>query len=262
MVVRRAQRSCLMIALLAAAGVAALGWRCRWLTGDGAVAATVVGASVLGFGGWAWAGALFAFFVSGTALTALGRGRKTQPEHRGQGRTAMQVLGSGGVAAAISVLWGTGVGAGHLRLVLPAAFLGSLASAAADTWATELGMLSRHPPRLITTWQPVPRGTSGAISPAGCVAAAAGAALVAGVGASGDWRVFTAAWTAGVLGMFLDSLLGATVQASFVRLDGSVGEDREPGARLVRGVAWITNPVVNLLATLAGACIAALIYGR
>lgn len=254
-----------MIALLAAAGVAALAWRCRWLTGDGAVAAATVGAAVLGFGGWAWAGALVAFFVSGTALTTLGRRRKTQPEHRGRGRNAMQVLGSGGVAAAISALWGAGAGADYLRpdylrLVLPAAFLGSLASAAADTWATELGMLNPHPPRLITTWQRVPRGTSGAISPAGCLAAVAGAALVAGVGAQGNGCAFTAAWIAGVLAMFLDSVLGATVQASFVRRDGSVGEDREPGARLVRGVAWITNPVVNLFATLAGALIAAMIY--
>lgn len=259
---RRAQRSCLMIALIAAAGVAALGWRCRWLTWDGAAAAAVVGAAVLGFGGWAWAGALVAFFVSGTALTALGRGQKTQPEHQGRGRNAAQVLGSGGVAAAISALWAAGAGADHLRLLLPAAFLGSLASAAADTWATELGMLSPHPPRMITTWQRVPPGTSGGISSAGCLAAASGAALVAGVGASGDWRAFTAAWIAGVLAMFLDSALGATVQASFVRKDGSLGEDREPGAKLVRGVAWITNPVVNLFATLAGALIAALVYGR
>ncbi len=256
----RAQRSCLMIALLAAAVIAALAWRCRWLTGDGALAAAVVGAAVLGFGGWTWAGALAVFFVSGTALTAVGRGGKTQPEHRGRGRDALQVLGSGGVAAAISALWGAGAGADCLRLVLPAAFLGSLASAAADTWGTELGMLNPHPPRLITTWQRVPRGTSGAISPAGCLAAVAGAALVAGVGAQGDGWAFTAAWIAGVLAMFLDSVLGATVQASFVRRDGSVGEDREPGARLARGVAWITNPVVNLFATLAGALLAALIY--
>ena len=251
-----------MIALLAAAGVAAVGWRLRWLTGDGAVAAAIVGAAVLGFGGWAWTGALFAFFVSGTALTALGRGAKTQPEHLGRGRDAMQVLGSGGMAAAISVMWGMGAGADYIRLVLPAAFLGSLAAAAADTWATELGMLSPHAPRLITTWQRVPRGTSGGISPAGCLAAVAGAALVAGVGAWGDGRAFTAASIAGVLAMFLDSALGATVQASFVRPDGSSGEDRAPGYRLVRGVAWITNPVVNLFATLAGALVAALIYGR
>ncbi len=249
-----------MVALLAAIAAAALAWRCRWLTPDGAVAAAVVGASVLGFGGWAWAGALVAFFASGSALTALGRGRKAQPEHQGRGRDAIQVLCSGGVAAAVSALWGSGVGPEHLRALLPAAFLGALAAAAADTWATEVGMLSPHPPRMITTWQRVPRGTSGAISLAGCAAAAAGAALVAGVGALGEVFVITAAWTAGVLAMFLDSVLGATVQAVFVRPDGSVVETRGSGAGLIRGVSWITNPVVNLFSTSAGALIAAAIY--
>lgn len=257
---RRAQPSCLMIPLLAAACAALIGWRCRWLTADGAFAAAAVGAAVLGFGGWIWAGALAAFFVSGTALTALGRDRKTQPEHRGRGRGAMQVLGTGGVAALLSMIWGIGAGADCLRLLIPAAFLGSLASAAADTWATELGMLSPKPPRLITTWQRVPRGTSGGISLAGCLAAVGGAVLVAGVGAAGDVRTFAAAWAAGVLAMLLDSVMGATVQASFIRPDRSVGEDREPGSRLTRGVAWITNPVVNLIATLTGALVAALIY--
>ncbi len=246
-----------MISLLLAAGVAGAAWLLGWLTVDGAVAATLVGATILEFGGLPWAAALLAFFVSGTVLTAVGRGEKTQPEHRRRGRTAGQVIGTAGVAALASVLWGGGVIPASIHTLLPAVFLGALAASAADTWATELGMLSRHPPRLITNGAHVPAGTSGAVSLVGCLAGVAGAVLIAAIGARGNTRVFTASWIAGVIAMFVDSLLGATLQASFRRPDGAVVEEPGGGAMPIRGIAWITNPVVNLLATFAGALVAA-----
>ncbi len=245
-----------MTNLLVAAVLAVVAWRFRWLTRDGAAAACLVGAAILSFGGVWWAATLVTFFVSGTALTAAGRVRKTQREHRDGGRTAAQVLGTGGVAAAISVLWGTGIVPQPLRTALPAAFIGALATAAADTWATELGMLNPRPPRLITTWQRVPAGTSGGVSLTGSLAGLVGAAVIAAVGARWSSRVFLAATAAGMLAMFLDSLLGATVQASFRRSDGTLTEEPGDGVVLVRGIAWMTNPVVNSLATLAGALVA------
>lgn len=245
-----------MISLLVAAVVAGIAWRLRWLTRDGAAAAWLVGTVILQFGGVWWAATLVAFFVSGSALTAVGRNRKTQPEHQGRGRSASQVLSTGGVAAAVSLLWGVGIVPDPLRALLPAAFVGAVATAAADTWATELGMLAPSPPRLITTCQPVPAGTSGGVSLAGTLAGLAGAAVIAAVGAHGSARVLIAAATAGMLAMLLDSLLGATVQASFRRPDGTITEEPGGSMVLVRGIAWITNPAVNFFATLAGALVA------
>lgn len=163
------------VALLLAAAASAAAWRLRWLTPDGALAAGLLGAVVLLSGGLEWTGALLVFFVSGSAPTRLGRGRKVQPEHRGGGRDAVQVICTGGVAASISLLWGTPWVHGHLRTLLPAAYAGSLAAAASDTWATELGMLSPTRPRLITSWRSVPAGTSGGVTLLGTAAGLAGA---------------------------------------------------------------------------------------
>ncbi|MDR7522998.1 MAG: DUF92 domain-containing protein [Armatimonadota bacterium] len=243
-----------MQSLLLAAVVAAAGWRWRWLTADGALAAALAGAAVLEFGGVRWAAALVVFFASGSLLTLAGRARKTQPEHRGRGRTAAQVLGTGGVAALVSVLWGT-VTWDALRPLLPPAFFGALAAAAADTWATELGLLSPTPPRLLTSGRPVPPGTSGGVTLPGTAAGAAASALMAAVGVwatGGGWRLFWFICAAGVAAMFIDSLLGATVQAVF-RRDGILTEEPGPDTVRIRGVGWITNSVVNLFATAAGA---------
>ena len=61
------------------------------------------------------------------------------------------------------------------------AFYGALATVNADTWATELGVLARSRPRLMTNGQTVPVGTSGGVTAEGTLAALAGALFI-GVG--------------------------------------------------------------------------------
>ena len=56
------------------------------------------------------------------------------------------------------------------------AFAASLAAVNADKWATELGGLNPTFPRLITSWKPVERGTSWAVSIYGTLATAGGVA--------------------------------------------------------------------------------------
>lgn len=198
-----------------------------WLTRGGAAAALAVGAATLSGVGWRGFGLLLAFFVSGSLLT------------RGGGqRTARQVLANGGVAAAAALLgaW--------------PAFAGALAAAAADTWATEIGAFSPTPPRLIMSGAPVPRGASGGVTPLGTAGGVLGAAIIGAltwVLGPHELGLAVVVALAGVAGMLVDSLLGATVQGSF--------ED-EP-VQPTRGYAWLDNDGVNLATTLAGAGIAA-----
>jgi len=242
---------------LIVAPFAVIAWRARWLTFDGAIAAWTVGSLVLAFGGLWSASALVIFFASGTALTLVGRQAKMQPEHRGRGRDAVQVLCTGGAGTLAMVAAGLAPDPGTAA-VYRAAFLGSIAAATADTWATEIGTLSRAAPRMITTWKPAPAGTSGAISPAGTASGVIGASVIAGLAMVATPPINAAAIVvAGVAGMLFDSVLGATVQAVFARPDGTVTESAERDARLTRGVWWMTNPVVNAAATAAGAVIAA-----
>ncbi len=174
------------------------------------------------------------------------------------------MLANGGVAAFLAALLPLFPNAAWPWLGLA----GALAAANGDTWATELGTLSRATPRLITTGRAVPRGTSGGITLPGTLAALAGAGLIgllAGLflPGAGFFPILLAVSFGGLGGSFVDSLLGATVQGIYRHpKDGRETEKRPgPAAQPVRGWAAINNDVVNFLATLAGALLAILLGG-
>jgi uncharacterized protein (TIGR00297 family) len=128
-------------------------------------------------------------------------------------------------------------------LLLTAGIVSNYAAVAADTFSSELGILSKSPPRLITTLRTVPPGTNGGVTLAGLIAGALGSyciALTSTVllpfcpassgpvgrvlmeGENRGWRLddkifwvlFITVW--GLLGSVLDSLLGAVLQASVI----------------------------------------------
>lgn len=222
----------LALGTLLSLGVASAAGAVRLLTRDGIGAAVVVGALVFGFGGYGPAALLATFFVTSSLLTRWHAERKSHPEHR-QGRTALQVLANGGAVTMLSVWYGLAPSP-----AVAAGIAGAVAAATADTWATELGLLSGRRPRLITTWQPVARGTSGGITALGTVAGALGAGLIAALGSALLHVGWPAAWLAGIGAMVADSLLGATSEGRAMRLD---------------------NDAVNFTATLTGAGLAALL---
>src|SRR2546426_10212376 len=217
--------------------VAIIAHALRLLTRDGMMAAVAVGTLVFGFGGWRHAGLLVLFFVTSSALTRWQAGRKFNPDPAG-GRTGLQVLANGAIAATVSV-WGA-IWPGPW---IAAAFAGAIATSTADTWATEVGLLSKTPPRLITarllrTRAEVPPGTSGGVTWLGTIAACIGAAVIAGSSTLWLHTVFGRVWLAGFIGMTVDSILGATVEGRW---------------------RWMTNDTVNLLATATGAVLAGMI---
>ncbi len=252
-------------------------WRVHALTLGGALAAYVVGTLVYGSGGVGFTLVLLAFFVPSVALSRLGRARKRAllDVPKGGARDAMQVLANGGVAAACAVAWMHTHG-----MHWAAAFGGALAAATADTWATEVGTLARQRPRSILSFRPVPTGLSGGITLPGTMAEIAGAlwlgltatagtalayraALPPGAAIAGAWiaPLLLAVPAGGIAGATLDSVLGATAQELRWCPSCERACETDPHAcgtatSLRRGVRGVTNDLVNLAATLAGAAVA------
>jgi len=255
-----------LLAVLVAGGA----YRVRALTASGAVGAVLVGTAVFGLGGVAWGVLLVLFFMSSSALTEWRAGEKSAAAaefEKGGRRDLGQVLANGGVPTALALLAALRPGFDAFPLLV-----GALAVATADTWATEVGLLSRRAPRLITTGRRVAPGTSGGVTPlglgatvAGGAVIGAGAAVLAGGGVPGvaaelaaALRYLPAAITAALAGSLCDSLLGATVQGLYRCERCGVDTERRVhrcGAVTVpvRGWMALNNDRVNLIAIVVGA---------
>jgi uncharacterized protein (TIGR00297 family) len=251
----------------AAGIVALLARRSGSLSRGGAFAAWGVGAVAVA-AGWGWGALLVAWFTVSSWLTHLGASAKHRRSESALAasapRTSRQVLANGAIfalgAAAYALtgdrLWGL-------------AASGALAAAAADTWATELGLLWGGTPRAILTGRPLDAGLSGGVTAVGLLASVAGG-LAVGVGAApllgGDLRLAPLLALAGFAGALGDSLLGATLQVRRWCAACARRTEREVhscGAPTVSqgGVAWMTNDTVNLLCTLLGASAAVALAG-
>lgn len=266
------------------------------LTRGGVLGAVLTGTAIFGIGGWVPGLLLVAFFVSSTILShykARVKEKFSEKFQKGSRRDLGQALANGGWAALIALAMGAVQWLGwdaRTQQLLFAAFLGAMATVTADTWATEIGVLSKALPRMVTTWRVVPAGTSGGITWLGTATAFCGGAFIGivavigiltqafalgNLGWSGNWNFISNAIVvgmsglvllvalSGLLGSLFDSLLGATVQGIyFCEYDETQTEKKihrcGRATRLVRGWAWLDNDVVNFSASVFGSLVAAL----
>ena len=235
----------------------------RSLSISGAIAALLIG-TVTAIAGWSWAIILITFFLTSSALSRFKRAareaRIADVVEKGDERDAFQVFANGGVFAACSV-----VGAATGSVVWSAAALGALAGAVADTWATEIGSLFGGQPRSIVSFKRLPPGMSGGITAVGLGASVAGAGMLVGVAhLTGIQANPLAVFVGGIAGSLADSLIGATIQErrwcdpcsrSTERRMHSCGST----TRVVGGVAGARNDFVNVVCTMVGGAVAALL---
>jgi uncharacterized protein (TIGR00297 family) len=257
----------IIIGFLLAIIVAGLAWRVGSLSISGALAAAVTGGLVFGLGGLPWAILLMAFFITSSALS---RAFKTQKASlvekfsKGGRRDWGQVLANGGLGSLLAV--GYFIPPHHEWIWL--AFAGAMAAVNADTWSTELGVISPTAPRIITTGQKVERGTSGGITWMGTLAALGGALLIAImaviVNTSQAWLTSVAVIAlGGLLGALIDSVLGASIQAIYWCPRCHKETERHPthtcgsSTNQIRGWSWINNDMVNFTCSLTGAILTA-----
>lgn len=138
----------------------------------------------------------------------------------------------------------------------------AIAGATSDTWASEIGVLSKRPPRNILLWQTETIGSSGAVSRLGLAASLGGSLLISGVFYTLTWLFdpdqvnltwFLIPLAAGFFNSMIDSFLGATLQGKFLTKDGHLVETaqwQQQETTLLRGLPWLNNDGVNLLSGL------------
>lgn len=253
-----------MAGLVLASAIALLAWRARALSASGAVAAVAVGTAAM-TAGWDWGALLVLYFTSSSVLSRFRAGEKEARTggrvEKSGARDAWQVLANGGLFAASAIAY-----AAEPRLLWQLTGAGALAASAADTWATELGVLSPHRPRSILTFRTVETGVSGGVTLHGFGAAFAASTFIALLTRLFGWPMtgMLAAVAGGLGGCVLDSVLGAAVQARrHCPVCDSATEQRvhRCGTATVRvgGIGALDNDGVNLLATAGGAAVGAAI---
>ena len=253
--------------------IGAIGYKRGALSGSGVGGALLTGTLIFGLGGWEWGALLIVFFVSSSGLSfyrARDKRELAEKFAKGNRRDLGQALANGGLAALLAVLShflppSQGGQGGVLWFV---ACAGAMAAVNADTWATELGVLSGPPPRLITTGRRVEVGASGGVTWLGTGASLGGALLIGlvgglwllalGQGWAGAGALLLTATVGGLAGSLVDSLLGATVQAIYwcdacqketERVTHRCGVE----TRQLRGYRWLGNDLVNFVASAVGA---------
>jgi len=186
------------------------------LTFDGAVASLAVGLIIGLFGSTEWLLILIIFTALGFAATMMGLTRKKakglQEGIYGE-RMYKNVIAVGFVPCLFSVIYFLTDGDYELLTI---GFIASIAVAAADTIASEIGVKDKRA-WLITTFKRVEPGTDGGVSIMGTLVALAAATVTAAIG----WMLtfgmtfemlFFVPVIAGMVGCFADSLLGATIE--------------------------------------------------
>lgn len=249
--------------------VAAAAWKKGSLSLSGFFAATILGTLVWLLGHWLFWSILIAFFITSSLLSRFQRENKAnvEKEYAKSGRRDwIQVAANGLVGLSFAAGWAF---SGQNPL-WAAGYFATFAAVNADTWATEIGVLSQRPPVSILTLKPVSPGMSGAVSRLGTTAALAGALFIAtasaiglGVSSQGTSNLVGLALVAavgGFAGALIDSLLGATLQVMYRCAGcGKLTERREhcgQPTRRARGLAWLNNDLVNAISSLAGALLA------
>lgn len=221
----------------------------KLLTISGIFHAWILG--VIIWGSLNWQGYLIVtfYFLVGSGVTRIGLKQKEAAgiaEKRSGARGPENVWGSaliGTICALLTLIPGeiSGKSALFLPSLLLLGYVASFSTKLSDTCASEVGKVYGKRTFLITTFQPVAKGTEGAVSLegtlAGVIASAAIACLAWGIGLI-NFNGVIICIIAAFIATNLESIIGATLQSKY---------------------SWLTNEIVNIINTLIGAIVAILL---
>lgn len=258
---------------------ARLSFGLKFLSASGAVCTFLLASTIFSIGGVVWTIPILTFFFLSSILSKVGKARKKKFDlifEKGSQRDMGQVIANGGVGWILMIAYPF-LPNESWRELFYFGYLGTMAAVQADTWATEIGTMIRNPkPISIVNFKPVPAGTSGGITLIGTSGALLGALVVALSGwlsnmtlvDSVGWiKVLFAVSLAGLIGSLVDSYLGGTLQAQYYdeygdKVTEKTHHQNEDSTlipnKLIKGVRWIDNDLVNFTCGITGALVAML----
>lgn len=199
----------------------------------GSLTMVLMGVIIIFSAGANWLLLLVIFLIMTLLATRYSKAyKRSLGEYEGR-RSSKNVISNGIVAFMMAAF-------GGYYLPFVGGFIGAIATATADTLASEIGVLQQ--PRLITTFQKVDPGTNGAVSVLGTAVGIIGA-LIIGISAfllgivENPFSAILVSVISGTVGCFMDSFLGATFERA----------------------EMLTNEHVNLIASITGAIVGILL---
>ncbi|WP_346290239.1 TIGR00297 family protein [Sphaerothrix gracilis] len=219
----------------------------KLLTPAGYFHAWLLGVLVWSCLGWRGYSVVMFYFLMGSAVTRIGMVKKEAAgiaEKRSGARGPENVWGSALTATLCALgiwlltYWSTDPSRSVWIASLSLGYVASFSTKLSDTCASEVGKAYGKRTFLITTLQPVPAGTEGAVSLEGTLAGAVASGAIALLG-----------WLVGLISP-LD--IGICIVAAFI----ATNLESLIGATLQERFNWLTNEVVNIINTLLGAATA------
>ncbi|OOV28365.1 hypothetical protein BV61_06010 [Candidatus Synechococcus spongiarum LMB bulk15M] len=195
----------------------------------------------MGWPGWLM---VVLYLVSGSAVTRLGLKQKQAlqlAEARGGRRGPRNLWGSAATGLSLAVLMA--MAPAGARPLLTLGFVASFAAKLGDTCSSEIGKRWGGRTLLMTTFQPVPAGTEGAVSLTGTVAGVVAVVLYTAL-ALALLRPSIGPGPLAQLGLLGVAATMATMVESWI---GATWQGRVP---------WLTNELVNAVLTTVAALLA------
>lgn len=213
----------------------------KLLTVMGYLNAWILGVVVWGCLQWEGYLVVMFYFLVGSGITKVGMAQKMAEgiaEKREGVRSVENVWGSALIAFVCALGYGFTDSGGDFFLI---AYVASFATKLSDTCASEIGKAYGKRTFLITTLQPVARGTEGAISLEG---------TIAGIIASG---------AIALLGYLTNLINPIGIVICLISAFIATNLESVIGATLQEKIDWLTNEIVNIINTFLGAVIATML---
>lgn len=240
-----------LIGLLLSIVIAFMAYRKKSLDTSGFISATVVGTLLYVFGTYILFSLLIFFFISSSIFTKI----KTNVEDK-KGRSAVQVLANSLMALIFSITF-------YITSRYEFLYIGGIAIAAStsDTWASEIGKLSKGKVFSILNFRMMDKGESGGISMLGLFASFVGSFIISILFilllstyttiSLNDWWIVVVMTIGGLLGSILDSYLGILIQEKYIDHQGHILEKVKSRKmfKKLSGISFINNDFVNFLMT-------------